>query len=110
MSVDISGTTITITRGDTLKVYVTPSYKDGTPYEPVEGDSIRFAMKQKLTDTEPLLIKPIPTDTLLLHLEPSITKELAYGAYVYDIELTHSNGDVDTFITKATLKVTEEVD
>ena len=40
------------------------------------------------------------------------TKEhylLPFGKYVYDIELTKATGEVDTFITKAILKLTEEV-
>lgn len=110
MSVDINGTTIRMTRGDTLKVYVTPSYKDGTPYEPIQGDRIRFALKHKIDDEEPIILREIPIDTLLLHVLPEETKGLSYGTYVYDIEITYANGDVDTFITKAPFKLTEEVD
>ena len=38
------------------------------------------------------------------------TADLNFGKYVYDIQLTKANGKVDTFITKATLKLSEEVD
>lgn len=89
MSYSITGTTITLTRGDTFEALVSATKKDGTPYIPVEGDVIRFAM---------------------LMLEPSDTADLNFGKYVYDIQLTKANGKVDTFITKATLKLSEEVD
>lgn len=110
MSVKINGTTITMTRGDTLKVLVTIVNADGTEYEPVEGDSIRFAMKASY-NADILIRKNIPIDTLLLHLEPEDTKSLKMPKeYFYDIELTHANGDVDTFIANAKLKLSEEVD
>ena len=60
-------------------------------------------------DETPLLIKEIPIDTMILTLNPEDTKHLPFGKYVYDIELTKATGEVDTFITKAILKLTEEV-
>jgi hypothetical protein len=110
MSYSITGTTITLTRGDTFEALVSAIKKDGTPYIPVEGDVIRFAMKENYDDARPLLVKEIPIDTMMLMLEPSDTADLNFGKYVYDIQLTNANGKVDTFITKATLKLSEEVD
>ena len=111
MSVKVNGTTIVATRGDTIKVFVPMAYEDGTPYVPAAGDKVRFAMKKNYDDAEPLLEKDIPTDTLLLKIDPKDTKNLPQpSAYVYDIQLTYANGDVDTFIDKAKIKFTEEVD
>ncbi|MCB5918319.1 hypothetical protein LJB56_15215 [Lachnospiraceae bacterium 210521-DFI.3.101] len=110
MSYSVSGTTITLTRGDTFMAQISIADKDGTQYVPVEGDSIRFAMKQKYTDLDPLLVKDIPTDTLQLIIDPEDTKSLAFGNYVYDIQLTKASGEVDTFITTSKIKITEEVD
>lgn len=111
MSVKIQGTTIVATRGDTIKVFVPMKYEDGTPYVPALGDSVRFAIKKNYDDVEPIFVKKIPTDTLLLHIKPEDTKDLPQpSTYVYDIQLTYANGDVDTFIDKAKLKLTEEVD
>ena len=47
---------------------------------------------------------------MLLQLTPDDTKSLEFGTYVYDIQITYSNGDVNTFLDKGTLKLTEEVD
>ena len=73
--------------------------QDGTPYVPNDGDKVRFAMKAKYEDPEPLVVKDIPIDSLTLILNPEDT-----------IQLTKADGTVDTFITKATIKITEEVD
>lgn len=111
MSVKINGTSITMTRGDTLKVIISIETEDGSVYDPVEGDSIRFALKTNYRQEEPLILKDIPLDTMLLHLTPEDTKSLAMPkTYVYDIQITHPNGDVDTFIDKAQLTLTEEVE
>ena len=110
MSYSVSGTTITLTRGDTFKAVVSITQQDGSPYVPTSGDKVRFAMKAKYEDQDPLLVKDIPIDTMRLTLNPEDTKNFDFGKYVYDIQLTKEDGTVDTFITKATIKITEEVD
>lgn len=99
---------IKLVRGDYFAVTVNMT-KDGEDYNPSDG-SLRFAVKKsfKDPDTSVLINKTIPLDTRLLELESSDTKALAFGAYVYDIEYTDSNGRPDTFI-KGKLILTEEV-
>ena len=107
---EINGTSIELTRGDSFYCTVGMKNKDdGTDYEPQEGDVVRFALKKKYTDEDPLILKQIPIDTMVLHLEPEDTKELAFGTYCYDVELTKANGDVDTFIAEAEFELTKEV-
>lgn len=110
MSYSIKDNLITLTRGDTLIAHIEITNPDGSPYTPVEGDSVRFAMKSKVTDTEPLLLIDIPIDTMDLKINPEDTKSLPFGKYIYDLQLTKANGDVDTFITMSSLRLTEEVD
>ena len=110
MSYNISGTTITLTRGDTLSALISITDSEGNPYTPMEGDRIRFAMKSKITDENPILNIDIPIDTMELIIQPEDTKRLNFGSYVYDIQLTKANGVIDTFITKSVFKLTEEVD
>ena len=110
MSFKVRKNTIFLTRGDTFKAHLTINNPDGTEYTPKEGDSIRFALKENIEDEECLIWREIPTDTMLLILYPGDTKELEFGNYVYDIQLTKANGDVDTFITASKLKLTEEVE
>ena len=119
MASSVSGTTIKLTRGDTLSLQVN-ILKDGEPYVPQEGDTVRFALKRNkiksdrsgYTDDEPLILKDLELndeDNLILTLDPGDTKQLPFDTYVYDIEITFADGAVDTFIDKATFKITEEV-
>ena len=110
MSFKVRNNTIFLTRGDTFKAHLTINYPDGTVYTPKEGDSIRFALKENIEDEECLILREIPIDTMLLILYPEDTKELEFGSYIYDIQLTKANGDVDTFITASKLKLTAEVE
>lgn len=109
--VKISGTTITMTRGDTLEVPVIIKTADGEDFVPAAGDIIRFACKGRYRDPEPIIVREIPHDTMMLRLESADTKLLAARRrpYVYDIELTTPDGTVDTFIAQASLYITEEV-
>jgi hypothetical protein len=116
MSVKIDNTKITMTRGDTLLVAVS-MVKDGEDYLPTSGDVVRFAVKNKkmtmgnkeYSDPEPIILKNIPIATMVLELEPEDTKNLSFGEYVYDIEITFANGRVDTFITNSPFILAPEV-
>lgn len=110
--VNINGTTITITQGDTLDAKVDILLPDGSKYAVQEGDVIRFALKQRYSDMEPLLIQEIPHETMNLRLEAEVTKLFVAGGvpYVYDIQITMEDGTVDTFIDRAKFIVTEEVE
>ena len=104
------GYDITLTRGDSLFLQIALK-KNGETYNPEEGCRIRFAMKRKYTDpdTEVLLEKPIPLDTMILEIEPEDTKPFPMGkTFVYDIEITDSHDHVDTFI-KGNFTIDKEV-
>lgn len=109
--IKITNNKIEMTRGDSLVANVEIT-KDGEAYTPVEGDYIRFAMsKEYKGDKKYVLVlsREIPYDTLILELYPEDTGELAYGEYNYDIEITYSDGRVDTFIS-STITLTKEVE
>lgn len=108
----INGTTMYLTRGDTLDVTVEILNEDKTPYTPSAEDSVRFAVKGSYKDQRTILNVEIPIDTLRLRVESEDTKKFAArkDPYVYDIQLTREDGTVDTFIDCAELYITEEVD
>lgn len=110
MSFRVRKNTIYLTRGDTFRAVLTITYPDGSIYTPKEGDSIRFAMKADVDSEELLIFRDIPIDTMMLTIYPGDTKNLDFGSYVYDIQLTKANGDVDTFITASKFKITAEVE
>lgn len=117
MSYAIDGTTITLTRGDTFRAEIAIQI-DGEPYTPAFGDTVRFALKHRtlnnqkteFTDPDPLILKDIPIDSMVLELEPEDTKPLGFGKYVYDLQITFADGTVSTFVTKAPFNLTEEVE
>lgn len=100
---------IYITRGDTGIFTISLIDGDGNPYVPEPEDTIRFAMAKKFgAGADVLVNKSFPADTLTLELEPEDTKNLAFGDYVYDIELTDADGHVSTVII-AKITLTKEV-
>ncbi len=114
---------IEMTRGDTLITTIgifveDPDTKEKYPFTPEQGDSLRFVLKHPqirsdnmgYTDAEPLIEKQISIDTLELRLDSADTKPLAFGDYVYDVELTYADNVVDTFINNAPFKLIPEVD
>jgi hypothetical protein len=113
--VNVSGNKIVMTRGDTLLVEVSIMY-NGEPYTPLPGDRVRFALKRDIlnssrtdyADDQPLILKEIPVDTMILELEPEDTKPLAFATYAYDVEITFTDGRVYTFISDK-LTLTKEV-
>jgi len=110
----IEDTQILLTRGDTLDCDII-IYDGNTEYTPASGDVIKFYLKHaklnpqqtEYIDTEPVIEKTISGENL--HLDPSDTASLGFGAYVYDIELTKANGDVDTFVNNASFTILPEV-
>ena len=122
MSCEIkNGKHIKLTRGDSMYLSYFLNYKDGTPYEYHEGDTARFAMKENIKDPteEPKLLIPMtinPEDNSVnLYMRPEDSKPFEFNkTFDYDIELTYlnprtGNVDIDTFVTKATIRFTPEV-
>ena len=110
MSYSVSGKKITMTRGDTAYIAITATDREtGELYVPLEGDSVLFTVKKKATDETALIVKSVPVDTMTLRIDPEDTKPLRFGDYIFDVQMTYANGDVDTFITEGTLEITTEV-
>ena len=109
--VNVHGNTIVMTRGDTVLLPLTITNKNGEQYEPIDGDSIRFALKKRYDDEDPLLLIDIPIDTMILRIESEDTKSFDQpSSYVYDIQLTTADGIVDTIIPNGKLRIKEEVE
>ena len=86
--------TIMLTRGDTARIQVTITSADGSIYTPVQTDQIRFAVKKRYTDAEPLILINIPVSTMLLEILPEHTSSLSFGTYRYDIQITMADGTI----------------
>ena len=102
---------IKLTRGDTARLTVTPTIGEGEEKEPYivkEDDVLTFTVKKNYGDIEPLIEKKI-TGSTMFHFEPKDTKDLAFGKYKYDVQLTLPDGDNYTFLDKKEFNITEEV-
>lgn len=110
--IDPETNTITVTKGDTIETVIDIKTKTGELYLPSAGDEIRFALKSTYSDPDTLIYKQIPNDTRILRIEADETELLTARRkpYVYDIQITFPDGTVDTFIDRAKLYVTEEVE
>lgn len=102
---------ITMTRGDTFVKTLTLA-KNGQRYVPQEGDDILFTMAKGfkgLRGYEVVLQKHIPIDTLIWLISANDTKDLDYGTYNYDLEMTYADGNVETFAGERKITLTKEV-
>ena len=108
----IKNNNIILTRGDTMTLTVTllhevdpvPPATEPTiePYTPEEGDVIRFAVSRAYVGEPAYELKyycNIPNDTLTFTMPATETAKLGYMTYNYDVEITHADGCVDTFIS-----------
>lgn len=107
---------IEMTRGDTAELQVECLIED-LIYVPQEGDVVTFAAKhqtktgdkyKEYEDPEPVCKIIIPNETMILEIQPSDTRQLAFGKYDYQVDIEFANGKVNTFID-AILDITKEV-
>lgn len=98
---------IYLTRGDTLpiKILITDQNKD--PYELQEGDILYFTVKKSISTSEIVFQKRLQTNKF--NIEHDDTAGIAYGKYVYDVQLTLADGTVWTIIKPNLFEVTGEV-
>lgn len=106
MAFDVSGTTITMTRGDTFRCQF-PMYVGDEIYSLKKGDVVRFAVKKDYEDVVPCIRKTLSGYTL--QLDPEDTKALQFGKHYYDVQITFADGTVATYITKGIFNIDKEV-
>lgn len=100
---------IHITRGDTARFTVSITNDiNGSEYEIQAGDILQMTVKKNVKDTESLIHKTL-NGGKTFHIEPSDTSAMSFGKYVYDIQLTTSDGDVFTIIDPTVFEILKEV-
>lgn len=109
---EIKNNKINVTRGDSLPLEISIFDKiTKEPYETQEGDTCRFAISigyKGDEDYELILEKPVSMAERTLMLSPEDTT-LPYDTYNYDVEITHLDGTVETFISSK-ITITGECD
>lgn len=106
----INGSTISLTRGDTLCLNVELT-KDYETYTPEPTDVVTFSLKKNFTDNIHLISKSVVPNSeheIVIEITPSDTKKLSFGKYKYDMQIKDANERVYTFIVGDFI-LTEEV-
>lgn len=98
---------IEIIRGDTVHLEVKITDQNENEYQLQEDDKLVFTLKKNCSTKDILIQKNIDLSSFTLSHDE--TKNLSYGTYVYDVQLTQSNGDVTTVIPPDKFIVKEEV-
>lgn len=109
LHIDETSNTIQLTRGDTARFSVPiDNETSGEEYVLSDNDKLTFTIKKRVKDETPLLQKTV-FGTILFHVKPEDTQGLSFGKYVYDVQLTTSDGDVYTVIEPSTFEILSEV-
>ena len=106
----LNGTHIAMIRGDSEVLSISCTI-NGAPYMDA-GDTVYLTVK-KSGKTEDKLLQKVVTVTneerVLIKLEPQDTKEVPYGKYKYDIQLSKEDGTVKTIIPSSYFEIKEEI-
>ena len=107
----ISGTNISLTRGDSAYLEFAITDTEGESYILKDGDKVRVQVRESPNGGELLFDGDISIEDNLVewYIRPSDTESLAVGKYYWDAQLETAKGDIYTFITKSTFKLTDEV-
>lgn len=108
----VSGTNLKITRGDTgaIRVAVSDAAGEAVPLE--DGDTIELTVRERLRSPEKILYKKVTEfvyGEALITIHPEDTSNLKFKTYVYDIQLTRANGQVQTIVKPSQFEVGSEV-
>lgn len=100
---------VQLTRGDSARLSVTirNDLGDGN-YEVTPTDTLRLTIRKTVNDATPAVQKTV-TGTSKFYIKPEDTKDLSFGKYLYDVELTTASGDVYTVIVPTTFEILKEV-
>lgn len=99
---------IYLTRGDTAYIGLNLTDNSGDSYEIKDGDTVTLSVKKNIEDENYALQITVPLGEDI-YIRPEDTKELEYGRYFYDIQITTAYGEIFTVITKSLFKLEEEV-
>lgn len=102
--------TIHLTRGDTARFSIgqIENTITNTNYTPTADDTVTMTIKKTVLQADPCVQIIVPGGDVL-HIKPEDTKAMAFGKYVYDVQLTTADGDVYTVIPPTPFELLKEV-
>ena len=103
----IEDNNIFITRGDSGTSTLEITTDTGKPYEIQGDDSILLTVKKSCDDSAYLFQKNCVGGKFTI--SPTDTESLAFGDYVYDVQLKMVNGWTDTIVPPKLFRIKKEV-
>ena len=100
---------IQLTRGDAsyIKVYIQNKLAQ-TQYKIQPNDVLTMSIKRSVRDKDPSVQKVV-TGSSIFYIQPTDTNKLAFGKYLYDVQITTEAGDVYAVIGPTTFELLTEV-
>lgn len=109
---EIQGTNISMTRGDSQSIIISVKDKDGNKVPLITGDMIYLTVKQSI-NTEKKVLQKVVTQfedgNAIIEITPDDTKDIPFRTYVYDIQLNRVDGTVSTIIPPSNFIIGGEV-
>lgn len=105
--IQIKRNKISLTRGDTASLKLNLKNEKGESYELKDGDKIVFTLKKSPISDVVIIQKILENNEF--RIVSSDTKNLDYGPYIYDIQLTNYNKFVNTVVPPTLFEVLPEV-
>lgn len=108
----ISGTNIKMTRGDTEGIIVRVIDEVGEDVSLGSGDKVEFTVRRSISHPEKMIYKVVDTfenGKARITLYPEDTDGLPFGNCAYDIQLTRANGTVKTIVKPSRFVIGTEV-
>ena len=92
---EIKDKVIKMTRGDSASLRVDLERSNGSEYVMNEGDTLTMTVRKVIGSA---ILMQIVSDTNIIYISHSDSKNLVVGSCVYDIELRTASGDVFTVV------------
>jgi hypothetical protein len=108
----ITGTNISMVRGDSESLTIRLFDNDGDQVNIVFGDTVYFTVREALGDTTTILQKVITgflDGEAIIEINPADTDDLFFKTYVYDIQWTRADGQVKTIVPASNFTILAEV-
>lgn len=108
----VNGTNISMIRGDSETITVLCKDQYGTLVDLIDGDTVRFTIKENINTEIKTLQKTVttfPDGIAVITIVPADTKTLKFKEYVYDVQLTRADQSVITIVPPSKFKIEGEV-
>lgn len=103
----ITNDEVILTRGDSADIIVNITDANGDIYTPAEGDVIKFTLKKNCNTSDIIIQKTLVNS--VISLQPADTKDLPYGTYYFDVQLTTAGDGVYTVVSPHRFIIDKEV-